>query len=297
MINVADQFSTLKQTLGSVLGIYALLRWIRTIFAKLTGRPPPADATALTPAAFSSFMGNSQDPALPPGMTRGPDGRPVAKPSKKPFIVFLLAVFGLPYLMGKVIRALAKSVEQNQGHQHIPGMAYDQQGQPLPIHMQPPHVQQQLQQQQTNPQQTQSRPLDPSKLDFCRVLYDFPPPDAVNTNPDIDLVVKKGDLVAVLDKSDPDGKGEDSEGAWWRCRARDGRMGYLPRVYLETIQRRREIEGGERANSMPTKSGPVHVDTETTKGSPPQSRAQTMDAKTGQGKAVTDFQKGWGTGQ
>ena len=55
MVAVAEQFSNLRDTLGSVLGIFTLMRWIRTLLAKLMGRPPPADATALTPAAFARF--------------------------------------------------------------------------------------------------------------------------------------------------------------------------------------------------------------------------------------------------
>ena len=68
----------------------------------------------------------------------------------------------------------------------------------------------------------------------------------------VDLTVKKGDLVAVLSKSDPMGNASD----WWRCRARDGRMGYLPGVYLESIQRKqpKEIEEG-RAMTMSDGNG------------------------------------------
>ena len=120
--------------------------------------------------------------------------------------MFLLAVFGLPYLMGKLIRVLAKSQEEEMKRQ------IGSNGGP----------------QQVGP----STPLDPSKLDFCRVLYDYAP-DAQNTA-GIDLAVKKGDIVAVLSKSDP--MGNPSE--WWRCRARDSRVGYLPSPYLETIQRK-----------------------------------------------------------
>ncbi|KAF4592004.1 Pex13 protein [Ophiocordyceps camponoti-floridani] len=57
MVSVAEQFGNLRDTLGSILGIFTLMRWIRTLIAKLTGRPPPADATALTPAAFARFEG------------------------------------------------------------------------------------------------------------------------------------------------------------------------------------------------------------------------------------------------
>jgi peroxin-13 len=71
------------------------------------------------------------------------------------------------------------------------------------------------------------RPIDPSKLDFCRVLY-YCTPEAGHHVHDVDLVVRKGDRVAVLSKSDP--QGQPSE--WWKCSARDGRIGYLSAIYL-----------------------------------------------------------------
>ena len=113
--------------------------------------------------------------------------------------------------MGKLIKALAQSQEEEErkrlaasGHLQI-----GPDGQPMP-----------------------QQAIDPSKLDFCRVLYDFTPESGAAVQ-GVDLEVKKGDLVAVLSKSDP--MGNPSE--WWRCRARDGRMGYLPGVYLEVARR------------------------------------------------------------
>jgi len=236
MVSVAEQFGNLRQTLGSVLGIFTLMRWIRTAIARLTGRPPPANSKDLTPANFASFSSGGNNGAV------GPDGQP--RPSKKPFIVFMLAVFGLPYLMGKFIRALAASQEASQ-------LAHAPHG--------------------------DHQPLDPSKLDFCRVLYDYTPQMQPGQQPQsgLDLEVKKGDLVAVLSKTDPMGSASE----WWRCRARNGEMGYLPAPYLETIQRRvagqKQLDskaapgseggsqvgsrvntmtsGGSRANSMPAK--------------------------------------------
>ncbi|OAG21728.1 hypothetical protein CC77DRAFT_987261 [Alternaria alternata] len=225
MVSVAEQFGNLRQTLGSVLGIYTIMRWIRTAIAKLTGRPLPADATALTPASFAAFNG------------RMPDGSPApAKPSKKPFFVFMLAVFGLPYLMGKLIKALARSQEAEEQRKML-----------------------------ENPQAGQ--PLDPNKLEFCRALYDFTP----NANMQgMDLSVKKGDMVAVLSKSDPMGNASE----WWKCRSRDGRMGYLPGIYLETIQRKTpaQITSGSQSGS------PAGSRTQTMTNSSDSSRTATMTA-------------------
>ena len=126
--------------------------------------------------------------------------------------------------MGKLIRALAKSQDEAQQRQQQ-GLLIGPDGRPLP-----PDQQLQLQGQQ-------QQPLDPSQLDFCRLLYDYVPDTAASggaLTPGLDLEVKKGDLVAILSKSDPMGNASE----WWRCRARDGGVGYLPSPYLEVIQRR-----------------------------------------------------------
>jgi peroxin-13 len=216
MVSVAEQFTNLRNTLGSILGIFTILRWLRTLFAKVSGRPPPADATSLTPSAFASFRG------LPPSSAPNHSSSP--SPSRKPFLVFVLAAFGLPYLMSKLIRSLASQSPNNPYNQPVLGPD----GTILPG--------QQL--------------LDPSKLEFCRVLYDYNPIHNPSTGhasaTTLDLSVKKGDLVAVLSKLDPMGRPSD----WWRCRSRDGRVGYLPGVYLEAVKKRAEIE--ERAMTLST---------------------------------------------
>jgi peroxin-13 len=224
MVSVAEQFGNLRNTLGSILGIFTLLRWARTLFAKITGRPLPVDATALTPSDFASFEGR----AAPPG---APGAAP--RPSKKPFVAFMVLVFGLPYLMGKLIKALAKNQEDEERKRVAAGLGPD--GQPLP------------------------QALDPSKLDFCRVKYDFVPEAGVEG---VDLAVKAGDLVAVLSKSDP--MGNPSE--WWRCRARDGRMGYLPSPYLEGIQRntQKQIASSPHQSPAGSRSGTMMTGSERT---------------------------------
>jgi len=220
MVSVAEQFGNLRNTLGSILGIFTLMRWLRTLFAKLTGRPPPVDATSLTPSAFAKFEGRTL-----------PDGSQAAapRPSKKPFLFFLAAAFGLPYLMGKLIKALAASQEAEQQRLAASGQV------------------------QIGPDGQPIQQFDPSKLDFYRVLYDFTPESGAAVQ-GVDLEVKKGDLVAVLSKTDP--MGNPSE--WWKCRARDKRMGYLPGVYLELARRpgqplaeiKSASQSGSRASSL-----------------------------------------------
>lgn len=221
MVSVAEQFGNLRQTLGSMLGIYTVIRWVRAAVAKLSGRPPPASSSELTPLNFAQFSGK-----LPDGSPSPP------RASKKPFIMFLVAVFGLPYLMGKLIRALA----QNQEEEERKRLQANPQGYGGP----------------------EGQPMDPSKLEFCRVLYDFTPEANPQTVQGVDLAVKKGDLVAVLSKTDPLGNASQ----WWLCRARDGRKGYLPQPYLEIIVRRPQ-------QALTSGSQPA---------SPSGSRAQTMTA-------------------
>ena len=129
-------------------------------------------------------------------------------------------------------------------------------GQPLPDQGYPP----------------QQQPIDISKLDFCRVLYDYPPsfsPPPPGSE-GVDLNVKKGDLVAVLSKTDP--MGNQSE--WWRCRARDGKMGYLPGVYLEIVQRRPQA-----ANRQITEKGDSRASTMSGSGGTEGSRANSLKVK------------------
>lgn len=251
MVSVAEQFGNLRQTLGSVLGIYTVMRWIRTAIAKLTGRPLPANSKELTPASFAAFTG------------RMPDGSPgPAKPSKKPFIVFMLAVFGLPYLMGKLIKTLARSQEEEEKRR----MA-------------------------ENPQAF-GQSIDPNKLEFCRALYDFTP----NSNMQgMGLSVKKGDMVAVLSKSDPMGNASE----WWKCRSRDARVGYLPGIYLETIQRKQPAQitsgsqvgspAGSRTQTMTSSSVASRTATMTESKVP--EKAPKMESKAGD-MGVESFQKG-----
>lgn len=198
MVQVAEQFGNLRNTLGSILGIFTLLRWVRVALAKVTGRPLPASASDLTVSNFAAFEG------------RGGPRRGGARPSKKPFLFFVVAIFGLPYLMTKLIRSLARKEEERK---RILGASGELASAAAVDAITGGAAQ-----------------MDPTKLEFCRVTFDFTP-EASNG---VELEVKKGDLVAVLSKADPMG----NPSQWWKCRARDSRVGYLPSPYLEVITRK-----------------------------------------------------------
>jgi peroxin-13 len=156
----------LRDTLGSIFGIYALMRYVSVIVARLRGQPPPNEETEIT------------HDSLP---VTDPNAPPTPRASKKPLVIFLLAVFGLPYLIGKLIRAMA----HYQSHT-------------LP-----------------------SRNFDPSSVQLYRVKFDFIPQNLGSEVP-----LRKGEIIAIVTRT---------HGGWWRARLRDGREGYVPATYLESI--------------------------------------------------------------
>ena len=193
MMSVAEQFSNLRNSLGSILGVFTILRWFKVLVAKLTGKPVPSGASTINAKSFAQFQARGGS-----ATAKGP------RPSFKPLLFFLAAVFGMPYLLNKLIHTLAASQPQQQ---------LDENGRPMLT------------------DSVSGTPIDPSKLEFCRALFDFIP-----ENPQIELELRKGDLVAIMAKEDPSGKPSE----WWRVRTRDGRSGYVPSTYVEVIPRRIE---------------------------------------------------------
>jgi peroxin-13 len=187
IVSLIEHFGNLRSTIGSIILSIPLIRLIRSLINKVLGRPPLSN---ITPESFALFEARTS-------------GEP--RPSKKPLILFILAIFGLPYLMGKLIKALAE--KQAVEHQ-IP---------------------------------TGETIVDPKKLDFYQALYDFVPQD-----PSVEMALKKGDIVAILQKLD---------GGWWRGRKRDGSMGFVPGNYLDIIPRRGEVMPIKDGKEKPLESG------------------------------------------
>jgi peroxin-13 len=224
MVGVADQFAHLRNYLGQVLSIFALARYLKNLFLRMTGRAPAID---LDPREFKEFAKAGGSAA-----SAGGQGAK-ARPSKRPLIVFFLAVVGLPYLMGKLVRLITARQEEER-------LRLEQQGllPPGSQNMTPQQQQQHIQQQQMLQQQqqaavggAQTEALDPSKLTFVRAMY------AYNASDPLELSLKSNDIVAVLSKVDPS-TGQESQ--WWKGRTRDGRVGWFPSTYVESLESAKE---------------------------------------------------------
>ncbi|KAI9444153.1 Peroxin 13, N-terminal region-domain-containing protein [Lactarius indigo] len=134
LAGVVDQFAQLRNALGSVLGLFGLVRWLRDL---LTGRNRSARGEMR--GEFREFL----------------NGRPVQGPapappnaSKKPLVFFVLAMLGIPYAMHKLVKLIAeRAARQQQQNPQQQGILMPS-GQVLP-------------------------PLDPSQLSFARTVYPF----------------------------------------------------------------------------------------------------------------------------
>ena len=169
MIGVADQFGQLRNYLGQVFSILSLYNSAKGLLYRLTGQTPPFDPSALSVEAFQK----EQTP----------------KPSKRPLIIFLGLVIGLPYLMAKLIQRMEKNKPALQAAAG------------------------------------QIQRSDIRNLEFCKAQYDYQ-----STTPG-DLSFRKGDLVAILSKLEPNSE-------WWRGRTQEGRVGIFPRNYVNLIARK-----------------------------------------------------------
>ena len=151
MVGVIDQFGQLRNALGSVLGLFGLVRWMKDL---LTGRS--SNPAANMRGEFREFINGRP--------VQGPMGPPPPKASKKPLIIFLLAVLGIPYAMHKLVKILTeRQREQMAAAGHLG---------PLP-------------------------PLDPSQLTFARALYPF------EASSPAELSLKENEIVAIMGKLDP----------------------------------------------------------------------------------------------
>ncbi|KAI9480651.1 MAG: Peroxin 13, N-terminal region-domain-containing protein, partial [Benjaminiella poitrasii] len=150
MVGVAEQIGFLKNYLGQVFSIFALYRFTKKMVSKITGRG--GNSLDLNVMDFENFEQKAAKAGSGPKMSR------------KPFIIFMLMVVGLPYMMHKLIKLITAN-----------------------------------QQKQMSLQGTTNNSLagiDPTKLEFARATYDF------TAESQMELNLKKGDIVAIISKID-----------------------------------------------------------------------------------------------
>jgi len=165
MVGVADQFGQLRNALGTVLGLFGMVRWLKGL---VTGRGSDGGLRD----EFGSFM--NRPPGAPPPNPNAP------KPSKKPVIFFLLAIFGIPYLMHRLIRNLSARLPPPPGAQHLQ--------------------------------------LDPSKLVFARAAYAFDTKDPVELSlreGEMVAVLSKADPVTGVEAEWWHGRTREGREGWF----------------------------------------------------------------------------------
>ncbi|KAM0747508.1 hypothetical protein T439DRAFT_328742 [Meredithblackwellia eburnea MCA 4105] len=162
LISLTEQFGQLRNYLGQLLSVFALVRWCRNLIARITGRGAPVDG--LDVDGFKAFSESGGKPA-----------QPQQKLSKKPLIVFFLTVIGLPWLMTRLVRLITQRQEEEARRIAAQGgvaPALDAFGRPIPGA--PPVA------------------LDPSSLTFVRASHEYVAQDPA------ELSLKPDDIVAVL---------------------------------------------------------------------------------------------------
>lgn len=163
MVNLAEQFGNLKNALGSLLGIFALIKFVKKCLYKIMGK---AYNNGINVKEFAKFEKTQKKLEESIKKQQSGPGGSRSTISFKPLLLFLAAAIGFPYLLSK---AITKLNEQNQRR---------------------------LQQQQhLNPN---ANPIDPANLQFAKTLYEFNP-----ENPNIEIELKPNELVAILSKLDP----------------------------------------------------------------------------------------------
>ncbi|KAI5957338.1 PEX13 [Candida jiufengensis] len=204
MINLAEQFGNLKNALGSLLGIFALIKFVKKIFWKVTGQ---SFNNGLNINEFNKF--EIKQKKIEEQIRKSNSSSQPKKPriSLKPLLLFLAASIGFPYLLSKAIQFLN---EQNKRKQ----------------------MELQKQQQLNGGINPNGSSFDPTNLQFAKAIYEFNP-----ENPQIEIELKPNELVAILSKLDPVG----NESKWWKVRSRSGKVGYVPSNYLSVIERKSQL--------------------------------------------------------
>lgn len=137
MVSLAEQFGNLKNALGSLLGIFAIIKFVKKMFYKVTGK---TYNYGLNMKEFTKF--EKKQKRIEDGLRKQHNPKRI---SFKPLLLFLAASIGFPYLLSKAIQKLNAQQQQRR----LSGAQ--------------------------NPQGLVPQGLDPSSLQFAKALYEFNP--------------------------------------------------------------------------------------------------------------------------
>ncbi|RCI03117.1 Peroxisomal membrane protein PAS20 [Rhizopus stolonifer] len=97
MVGVAEQYGNLRHYLGNIFNVFALIRWIKRLLYRWTGRTPPPELVE-----SEQQQQQQQDVENEPLQITESEGPRVSR--KRPVLLFLALVTGLPYIMYKLIQ-------------------------------------------------------------------------------------------------------------------------------------------------------------------------------------------------
>jgi len=206
MVGVADQLAHLKGNLREVLSMFNIIKYIK----RWLGYEKPS----INAAEFESFTKDSSKTQLT---------KTGKRQSSKPVILFVLFMFGLPYLMTKIINIIKRRQQQQMGM--------------LPNNMPMNPALANSQTLASFPRNAEGKPI----IEFARCLYDFQA-----QNP-MELDIKKGDIIAIISKLDPSGQPSQ----WWKGRLQHGPTGIFPSNYVELIPTKQEKKETPETPSEP----------------------------------------------
>lgn len=216
-IQLIEQFNLFKFSIGKILSLFDLLKWAKGV---ITGTNNSSDSFASRWSAnFKNF-----DPRNSPEGNNKP-----ARPSRKPIVIFFLTVFGIPYLMNKLVRSIMNKQKQA----------------PFPPDRLNPSI--------SNEQQQVTLSVDPSKLTFVKALHPYHPTtreenDMNQINPmEKELRFEKNEVIAVLL---PMSIEERRSMGWWKGRTRDGRIGWFPKNYVQEILINQSLSSSSSSPSL-----------------------------------------------
>ncbi|ORX41382.1 hypothetical protein BCR36DRAFT_407538 [Piromyces finnis] len=209
MVGVADQLSHLRGNLGDVFSMFNIVKYIK----RWLGYEKPE----INSSEFESFSKDSSKSQLVKSGKRQ---------NGKPVILFMLFMFGLPYLMTKVINILKRRQQQQQM-----GM--------LPNNMPMNPALAGSQSLSSFPRNAEGKPI----IEFARCLYDF------QAQSPMELDIKKGDIIAIISKLDQNGQPSQ----WWKGRLQHGPTGIFPSNYVELIPTKQEKKENVETPAEPIK--------------------------------------------